>query len=368
MKASPSISIQILLAVLVTVVSMLGLSSVIELNVLRQRETATVQQRGALIADRVANSLAYPLWNLNREETERVVLDEINSADVFKVLVFDEGGALYVGKVRDGQGSIRNVAAADAGAVTSGSAAVYSYSRPISFREHAIGHVTLEVSDASVLAELRKLRWGIAIKLLLLVSLLSVVLFVALRVLVIRPLSTLKSWVEAVASTSLVRPPRFKRSGEINSLAEEFGRMSATLREKNLELGSERVTMRELYNNAPCGYHSLDAKGIYVQVNDTELSWLGRTREEVVGKISFSEVLTEAGRDRFAEQYGEFLTGGSVRDIEYEIVSRDGATRAVLLSSTAARDEAGRFLKSRTTLYDVTERKQAERRANQLAY
>ena len=38
---------------------------------------------------------------------------------------------------------------------------------------------------------------------------------------------------------------------------------------------------QDLYDNAPCGYHSLDAEGRIVEVNDTELRWLGRSREDV---------------------------------------------------------------------------------------
>jgi PAS domain S-box-containing protein len=31
-------------------------------------------------------------------------------------------------------------------------------------------------------------------------------------------------------------------------------------------------TINDLYNHAPCGYHSLDGDGLFVQINDTELS------------------------------------------------------------------------------------------------
>jgi hypothetical protein len=33
--------------------------------------------------------------------------------------------------------------------------------------------------------------------------------------------------------------------------------------------------IHDLYNRAPCGYHSLDTHGTFVRINDTELSWLG---------------------------------------------------------------------------------------------
>ena len=45
------------------------------------------------------------------------------------------------------------------------------------------------------------------------------------------------------------------------------------------ELANE---LHELYDNPLCGYHSLDATGLIVQINDTELGWLGYQRDEVI--------------------------------------------------------------------------------------
>ena len=44
-------------------------------------------------------------------------------------------------------------------------------------------------------------------------------------------------------------------------------------------LAQHAARVQDLYNNAPCGYHSLDEEGTFVQINDTELTWLGYTRE-----------------------------------------------------------------------------------------
>ena len=38
--------------------------------------------------------------------------------------------------------------------------------------------------------------------------------------------------------------------------------------------------LHDLYDNAPCGYHSLYATGLIVRINDTELGWLGSARDE----------------------------------------------------------------------------------------
>src|SRR5690606_10718185 len=127
--------------------------------------------------------------------------------------------------------------------------------------------------------------------------------------------------------------------------------------------------LMDLYNNAPCGYHSLDRNGVYVRVNDTELGWLGMRREDVIGKLCFADVLSPADAERFVQGFPEFVQSGDVRQEEVDLQPREGAQRHVLLHAKALRDAAGRFIYSRTTMYDITQRKAAEqdtRRLNQL--
>jgi len=120
--------------------------------------------------------------------------------------------------------------------------------------------------------------------------------------------------------------------------------------------------IEDLYNNAPCGYHSLDAEGVVQRINQTELDWLGLPREAVEGRMKFSEFLDEAGKAVFAQRYPEFIASGSIiKDLEFTLHRPDGSSRTVLLNTTAARDEQGNYLGSRTTLTDITARKQVDR-------
>src|SRR5262249_17268254 len=128
---------------------------------------------------------------------------------------------------------------------TNVTATTYSFSRDITHGEK-IGSVTVGVTDAHLQSELSKLKWGIAIKLLLLVSLLSVVLLIVLRVLVVSPLFRLESWVARIPTEREVTPPRFKRSAEINSLARAFSRMSGNLKQKNEALQNEQANLRQV--------------------------------------------------------------------------------------------------------------------------
>ena len=49
---------------------------------------------------------------------------------------------------------------------------------------------------------------------------------------------------------------------------------------------SEKVALDlpDLYENAPCGYHSIGPDGTILRMNRTELTWLGYAPRELVGK------------------------------------------------------------------------------------
>lgn len=118
--------------------------------------------------------------------------------------------------------------------------------------------------------------------------------------------------------------------------------------------------VEDLYNNAPCGYHSLDPEGTFVQINDTELAWLGYARKEVLGRMKFSDIVTADSLKVHQQVFPEFKARGWVRDVEYELIRRDGTVMPVSLSATAIKDKAGHFLMSRSTVFDITERKRTE--------
>jgi PAS domain S-box-containing protein len=128
-------------------------------------------------------------------------------------------------------------------------------------------------------------------------------------------------------------------------------------------LRSSLAETRDLYENAPCGYHSLDRHGVVIRINDTELDWLGYSHEEIVGRKKFTDLITEEGRSVFRDSFPQLIEQGRVRDLEFELVRKDGSTVPVLLSATAVKDADGNFVMSRSTVFDLTERRRAERLA-----
>ncbi len=117
--------------------------------------------------------------------------------------------------------------------------------------------------------------------------------------------------------------------------------------------------IEDLYDSAPCGYHSLAADGTYLRINATELGWIGCQREEVVGKLKLSDFFTEAGRAQFEKKFPEFLRTGCISGLEYDLIGRSGQARRVTFSATVVRDAAGAFKMSRGVMFDVSDRHRA---------
>ncbi len=85
-----------------------------------------------------------------------------------------------------------------------------------------------------------------------------------------------------------------------------------------------------LFNNAPCGYHAIDAEGVLTNVNDTLLKWLGYDRDEIVGKMKFTD-LVDSNADEIEEKFA-LLERVKIAKIELTLIRKSGDTFPVILS------------------------------------
>ena len=132
------------------------------------------------------------------------------------------------------------------------------------------------------------------------------------------------------------------------------------------QVTSEKDEINDLYEHAPCGYHSLDSDGCIVRINQTELDWLGKSRSEVVGQ-PFKKFITEPGRVLFDTMFPSFLAHGHVKDLEFQLICADGSTRPVLVNATLIRDDQGKAIMSRSIVFDITTRKKLEQKLEELS-
>lgn len=117
----------------------------------------------------------------------------------------------------------------------------------------------------------------------------------------------------------------------------------------------------ELYESAPCGYLSALMDGTIVKINQTLLDWLRLSREEVVGRRHFSDLLTVGGQLYHETHYAPLLRmQGQVGGIALDMKVADGSRLPVLITSTVKRGAEDRPVLIRTTVFDATDRRSYE--------
>lgn len=117
--------------------------------------------------------------------------------------------------------------------------------------------------------------------------------------------------------------------------------------------------LAELYDKAPCGYHTLDAQGQYMRINDTELGWLGVTRESVIGSRCLSDFLAQESKAVFEASFSRIKAGEPLDGIELELVDAGGGRRWVRMSANPVQSRDGAFVATRSVLHDITESRAA---------
>jgi PAS domain S-box-containing protein len=161
-------------------------------------------------------------------------------------------------------------------------------------------------------------------------------------------------WVEASRGISLSQRALVDLFIHHAASALENARLLAETRSQAEQLRQAEARYRDLFDNAPDGYHATDPDQVFLEMNETELKWLGYRREEVVGKMKIDDILTPAGRELVAAARQGFRRRGWIENLELEYVRKDGTTFPVRINATAVYDRKGKYLMSRATVRDIT--------------
>ena len=115
----------------------------------------------------------------------------------------------------------------------------------------------------------------------------------------------------------------------------------------------------ELFDHAPIGYQEHDIEGCISNINRTLLEMMGYSFKEMIGQPVWKFVVEgEAQQAILAKLSGTRLPG---RGFERTFRRKDGTTFPVLIHERVLRDADGRITAMRSTVQDITERKQSER-------
>ena len=117
----------------------------------------------------------------------------------------------------------------------------------------------------------------------------------------------------------------------------------------------------DLYENAPCGYLSMVPDGRVVKVNGTFCAWTGRAPDDIRGS-RLPDLLSAGGRVYYETHLAPLLRlQGAVREVALDVVRADGSVLPCLVNAVEVRDDDGRPLLVRATVFEATSRRRYER-------
>jgi two-component system sensor histidine kinase/response regulator len=114
----------------------------------------------------------------------------------------------------------------------------------------------------------------------------------------------------------------------------------------------------DLFDDAPIAYHELDEHGIILRVNRTELTMLGYTTEEMVGRPVWEFIVETVARDAIALKIAGKMP---LEPFERTFRRKDGTTVPALMQDRLIRNRDGHVFGIRTTSLDIHLRKEMER-------
>jgi PAS domain S-box-containing protein len=116
----------------------------------------------------------------------------------------------------------------------------------------------------------------------------------------------------------------------------------------------------DFYENAPDMFFSIDASTArIIQCNQTLVDALGYSREELVGSLIFAFYHPDC-MAKVRQAFRILCETGSVRNIELQVMRKNGRTIDVSLKASSVQNETGHILYSHATWRDISDRKRAE--------
>jgi sigma-B regulation protein RsbU (phosphoserine phosphatase) len=119
--------------------------------------------------------------------------------------------------------------------------------------------------------------------------------------------------------------------------------------------------LEDLYENAPCGYLSIQPDGRIFKVNATFSTWTGFSNDELTGK-RLHDLLNVAGRIFYETHFAPLLRmQGFFDEVALDLVAKGGKRLPTLVNARERRDADGQHLFTRLIVLNASDRRRYER-------
>jgi PAS domain S-box-containing protein len=130
-----------------------------------------------------------------------------------------------------------------------------------------------------------------------------------------------------------------------------------TQSEEKLARASQSIY--DLYENAPCGYFSFNSEGVFSRANRSFLDVLGYSKDDLVDRRHFDEILLPDEKDKYENVLSELRKDGHLNDLELQLQRKDHSIVFVSINAVAVINENS-VSDCRCTMFDITALKSAQ--------
>jgi len=145
----------------------------------------------------------------------------------------------------------------------------------------------------------------------------------------------------------------------------ELEMQNEELRITQVQLEESRSRYSDLYDFAPIGYFVFDSNGLILEVNLSGATLLGVERSYLVKKPFFSYISRDDS-NLFYLHRKKSLETKTKQTCEIKLIRKDGSQLYALLDTVAIENSKDNSIHLRTTVTDITERKDAEEKLTNL--
>ncbi|MEX3962236.1 PAS domain S-box protein [Paraburkholderia sp. EG286B] len=351
-----SLHAQLMLSLLVLCTLVAGTSAFFLLEHARESRIAELDERANRIADLLSQSLAQPLWNVDRDAIARQlnVLKPNPEVVSFTVTATNYGVLADASNapLPDPQARVVRV-------------------RPIEFTPpgnappEKIGEVRVVLTRAAADRGFEAARAAVLGTLALVLAVVYVTTFLLIKHLVREPIRRLEKMVDRIASGDLDSRCAIESSVELGRLAERVNVMAERLRDSTASLRESERKYRSIIENSLEGFFVLDRHGKLCDANPAMAQLLGYRDVRSMTTASSNDASTVLAppqpfsSEKTAQLFAMLQLTGKIAGLEIELTRADGSAVWCQLNARGIRyDGAGpQCLEGQLT--DISGRKQA---------
>lgn len=167
--------------------------------------------------------------------------------------------------------------------------------------------------------------------------------------------------VELAKSNRDLRTEIQKRQKVEKELKKHEEKLEKLITERTLKLRENEQKLKNILESSPNAITVTNLNGIITESNQATLDLHGYSScKELIGKNAF-ELITPDDRERAIENMKTTIDKGSIKNIEYSMIKKDGSIFECELSANVIKGPSGKITSLIATTTDISKRKKLER-------